>query len=96
MVKFRNVIWLPLDAQISIDELTKKIRLPSNVIIAQIVLEFLGKDGNLKEAYIKAKFCPLCGVYFQNGAEATAHMKKHKASELTLKYLISRGVEKKK
>jgi len=96
MVKFRNVVWLPLDAQISIDELTKKLRLPSNIIIAQIVLEYLGKDGNLKEAYIATKFCPLCNTFFQNGAEAIKHFKTHKNSEFTLKYLLSKGVEKKK
>jgi len=96
MVKFRNVIWLPLDVQQVVDDLTQKLKLPSNVILAQIILEYLGKDGNLKEAYIKAKFCPLCGFYFQNGAEATAHMKKHKASELTLKYLLSKGGDRRK
>jgi hypothetical protein len=58
------------------------------------VVEHLGKDGNLKEVYIKAKYCPICGVYFQNGAEATAHIKKHKAAEFTLKSLLSKRGER--
>jgi len=96
MVKFRNVVWLPLDVQQVVDDLTQKLKLPSNVILAQIILEYLNKDGNLKEAYIKAKFCPLCNTFFQNGAEAIKHFKTHKNSEFTLKYLLSKGVEKKK